>query len=103
MSQSIYSILLSSYVGHYQSTLFHRYLIYLDRALGVQKVSPFKRCIQTGFILLHTNLWLISGDKSLLKLVDMHWLKWDYKKLTSACKVFISFYSSEPTRATWRR
>ena len=35
-------------------------------------------------MLLHTNLWLISDDKSLLKLVDMHLLKGDNKKLTSA-------------------
>ena len=43
----------------------HRYLIYLDRValLGVQiKESPFIKCIQTGFMLLHTDLWLISED-----------------------------------------
>ena len=36
------------------------------------KESPFKKCIQTGFMLLHTDLWLISEDEILLKLVDMH-------------------------------
>ena len=46
--------------------------------------SPIIKCIQTGFMLLHTGLWLISEDKSLLRLVDMRLLKGDNKKLTSA-------------------
>ena len=48
------------------------------------KESPSKKWTQTGFMLLHTNLWLISDDKSLLKLVDMHLLKGGNEKLTSA-------------------
>ena len=37
-------------------------------------------CIRTGSMLLHTVLWLISEDISLLKLVDLHLLKGDNKK-----------------------
>ena len=48
------------------------------------KLPPFKSCIQTSFMLHHTNLWLISGDKSSLRLVDIHFLKGDNTKLTSA-------------------
>ena len=44
------------------------------------KEPPFIKCIQTDFMLLHTDLWLMSDDKSLLKLVDMHLLKGDDKK-----------------------
>ena len=43
------------------------------------KESPFKKCIQTGIMLLQTDLWLINEDKPLLKLVDMHLLKGDNK------------------------
>ena len=49
------------------------------------KESPFIKCTQTIFMLLHTDLLLISEDKSLPNLVDMHLLKVDNKKLTSAC------------------
>ena len=70
----------------------HRYLIYLDRARftwSANNESPFIKCIQTGFMLLHLHLWLISEDKSLLKLVDMYLLKGDNKELTSAFQVFV--------------
>ena len=57
----------------------------MQALLGVQIIeSPFIKCIQTGLMLLHTDLGLISEDKSLLKLVDIHLLKGDYEKLTSA-------------------
>jgi len=39
--------------------------------------------MQTGFVLIHIYLWMISGDKSLLTLVDMHLLKGGNNKLTS--------------------
>ena len=45
--------------------------------------------MQTGFMVLHKNLWLISGDEPLLKLVEMHLLKGDNKKLTKAFLVFL--------------
>ena len=45
--------------------------------------SPLKKCTQTGFMMLHTNLWLISDDKSLLKLIVLDLLKADNKKLIS--------------------
>ena len=48
------------------------------------KESPFIKGIQTGFMLLHVDLWLISEDKSLLKLIDMHLIKGDNEKLISA-------------------
>ena len=60
----------------------HRYLIYLieQALLGVQiKESPLIKCVQTGFMLRHIYLWLITQDKSLLKFVGVHLLKGDNK------------------------
>ena len=59
------------------------------------KESPFIRCIQTGFMMLHTGLWQISEDYYSLKLVDMDLLKGGNKKLASAFS-----FSKGPTHPT---
>ena len=69
--------------GHNGSA--HRYLIYLDRAVFTWSANK-----RVSFYKVHTSqLYAASyrsvcDDKPLLKLVDMHLLKGDNKKLTSA-------------------
>ena len=72
----------------------HRYLIYLDSF----SCLLFKMCMQNGFVLIHIYLWLISCDKSILTLVDMHLLKGDNNKMTSAFQVICFLSSGSPSQ-----
>ena len=68
--------------SHLFHCLSHRYLIKLNRAgftwCANKRVSFYK--VLTILVLLHTDLWLMREDKSLLELVNMHLIKGDNKK-----------------------